>query len=241
MAPADKGSFRFDPASIVDCRNRLGLTQADLARLIGVPANTLSRWETGRAAPDAHSLAAVYSVAQDRGLSMNFFRRVEIQPRNRLVVVLDFQNLGITARDISKMDDFLMEKLDRIAPQTELEVFKAFARPDQEAAISELKKLKWRVKADKVNLDSAIVQQVKSDCGHDPENTVLVICSRDGDFASLVREMQDWGVEVYLMGPADTSQRLIHAVERDHRIHWPDPHPDVVQAVSITGLNAGQL
>lgn len=221
MAPADKGSFRFDPASIVDCRNRLCLTQVDLARLIGVPANTLSRWETGRAAPDAHSLAAIYSVAQDRGLSMNFFRQVGPEQRTRLVVVLDFQNLGVSARDISTMDEFIMEKLDRIAPQTDLEVFKAFARPDQEAAIGELRKLKWRVKADKANQDSAIVQQVKSDCGHDPDNTVLVICSKDGDFSHLIGEMQDWGVEVYLMGPHDVSQRLKNAVGNGKWVGWP--------------------
>ena len=164
---------------------------------------------------------------------MNFFRQMGSEHRSRLVVVVDFQNLGVAARNVSKMDDFLMEKLDRIAPETELEVFKAFARPDQDAAISELRKLKWGVKADKANLDSAIVQQVKSDCGHDPDNTVLVICSKDGDFAGLVREMQDWGVEVYIMGPADTSRRLTQAVESDHRIYWPDPHSDVVQAVSI--------
>ena len=36
-----------------------------MADLLGVPPNTLPRWETGWAVPDANSLAAVYSVAME--------------------------------------------------------------------------------------------------------------------------------------------------------------------------------
>ena len=111
MAPANNGNFRFDPTSIVDLRNKLGLAQVDMARSLGVPSNTLSRWETGRATPDANSLAAIYSLAHDRGLNMNFFRQVGVEHRTRLVVVLDFQNLGVAARNVPKMDDFIMEML----------------------------------------------------------------------------------------------------------------------------------
>ena len=126
--------------------------------------------------------------------------------------------------------------MDRIAPNTEHEVFKAFARPDQDAAAGELKKLKWRVKADKGNMDPSIIQQAKSDCGHDPDNTVLVMCSKDGDFASLIQEMRDWGVDVYLFGPSDTSQKLKSAVAYGRHVQMPSRFANVVQSVSISGL-----
>ena len=170
---------------------------------------------------------------------MNFFKQIGVEHRTRLVVVLDFQNLGVTARNITKMDDFIMEGVDRIAPQTDHEVFKAFARSDQDAAVSELRKLKWRVKADKANMDSAIIQQAKSDCGHDPEKTVLVICSKDRDFASLIQEMRDWGVEVYLMGPHDVSQRLKEAVGHGRWVVWPQSFPVVVQIPTIADYISG--
>ena len=234
MPPADKGSYRFDPKSIVNVRNRLGVSQFEMARLLGVPANTVSRWETGKATPDAHSLAAIYSFARDRGLNASFFREYVVGHRTRLVVILDFQDLGVSAVNIQRMDYFIMDELERIAPSTHEELFKAFAKPDQVVSIAELKKLKWRVWVDESDQDQAIIQQVKSDCGQDPDDTVLVICSRDGDFAELVKEMKDWGVLVYMMGPPGTSQHVKGAVEAAQWIQWPFNFPNVIQYPSIT-------
>lgn len=221
MASPRQGPYRFDPKSIVEIRNRLGINQAEMARLLGVPANTLSRWETSKATPDAHSLAAIYSVAQERGLNVAFFRQSSSGNRSRLIVMLDFQNLGVSAADIQDLDNRIMSELDRIAPSTDHEVFKAFARPDQLAAVNELRRLKWRVKTDNGNLDQAIIQQSKSDCGHDPDDTTLVICSKDGGFAPLIREMRDWGVTVYVMGPPNTSRRLAETAGSGYWIQWP--------------------
>ena len=239
MAPADKGSYRFDPKSIVDIRNRLGIAQFEMARLLGVPANTVSRWETRKATPDANSLAAIYSFAQDRGLNITFFRQFVEGHRTRLVMILDFQNLGVSALNVQRMDRYIMDEMERLAPSTHQEVFKAFASPDQVVGVSELKKLKWRVRIDESDQDDAIVQQVKSDCGQDPEDTILVICSRDGDFAGLVKEMQDWGVEVYLLTPPGASQALLNSVELDHRTEWPSSFPVVVQMPSIVDFISG--
>ena len=130
MAPVQKGSYRFDPRGIVDIRTRLGIAQFEMALLLGVPSNTLSRWETGKATPDAHSLAAIFSFAQERGLNPKFFRHFVAGQRTRLVVVLDFQDLGVSALSVKQMDSYLMEELERIAPTSDHEVFKAFASPD---------------------------------------------------------------------------------------------------------------
>ena len=165
---------------------------------------------------------------------MNFFRQAGAEHRTKLVVVLDFQNVGVSARNIPSMDDFIMTQLGQMGSSTEHRIYKAFARPDQQAAVTELEKLKWRVKEDTANLDEAIVQQSRADCGQDPYDTTLVICSKDGDFSGLVKEMQDWGVEVYLMGPPDTSRRLIQAVESGHWIQWPARFLTLVQNSSVS-------
>ena len=233
MAPVEKGSYRFDPKGILDIRSRLGITQFQMALLLGVPSNTLSRWETGKATPDAHSLAAIYSFAQERGLHPNFFRKFVEGDRARLVVVLDFQNLGISALDIRGMDNFIMEELERIAPSTHEELFKAFAGPDQVVGIAELKKLKWRVRVDEDDQNEVIIQHIKSDCAQGPEDTILVICSRDGDFQGLVKEMQQSGVEVYMMGPPGASRHTMAAVDLDYRTHWPARFRPVVQTPSM--------
>ena len=240
MAPVEKGSYRFDPKGIVDIRNRLGITQFQMAVLLGVPANTLSRWETGKATPDAHSLAAIYSFAQERGLNPSFFRKFVEGDRTRLVVILDFQGLRVSALEIQKMDHFIMDELERIAPATHQEIFKAFASPDQVVGITELKKLKWRVRVDNDDQDDAIVQQVKSDCGQAPEDTILVMCSRDGDFEELVKEMQRRGVRVHMMGPPGTSQQVRNAVEPEYWTQWPVNFPTVIQYPSVADFIARQ-
>ncbi len=238
MAPVEKGSYRFDPKGIVDIRNRLGMTQFQMALLLGVPPNTLSRWETGKATPDAHSLALIFSFAQERGLNPSFFRKFVEGDRTRLVVVLDFQDLGVSSLDIKGMDHFIMEELERIAPSTHHEVFKAFASPDQVVGISELKKLKWRVRIDESDQDEAIAQQVRSDCVPDPEDTVLVICSKGGDFSELVKEMQQSGVDVHMMAPAGASHAMLATVDDDHRTQWPARFPNVSQVPSVADLIA---
>jgi len=39
-----------------------------MAELLGVPANTLSRWETGITVPDANALSAIISIAKEHGM-----------------------------------------------------------------------------------------------------------------------------------------------------------------------------
>ena len=74
MTPIKQGLYEFRRDSLIDLRNSLGINQGKMAELLNVPANTLSRWETGATVPDAESLAAFYSLAQDHGsISPSFF------------------------------------------------------------------------------------------------------------------------------------------------------------------------
>jgi DNA-binding transcriptional regulator YiaG len=53
---------RVTPASIRRHRLRLGLSQADLAQLLGVSTNTVVRWEAGTSGPRAHHRNALIRI-----------------------------------------------------------------------------------------------------------------------------------------------------------------------------------
>ncbi len=59
------GGRRTGPA-LRFMRKALGLRAAELAQLIGVAAETFSRWETGEREPDAQSFALVGFLAQSK-------------------------------------------------------------------------------------------------------------------------------------------------------------------------------
>ena len=215
MSLFGKGVYRFDPGIMVEIRQRLKISQLQMAQELGIPSNTLSRWETGKTTPDANSLAAIYTVALRGGLNVNFFRYSVLGRRNRLLVALDFQNVALASNRVAEMDRWLMAQLNAIAPECEFEQYKAFCRPDQAAAIDELRKLKWKTRVRDENIDSILIQECKSDCGQNPDDTTLVLCSKDGDFSGLVDEMKSWGVKVFVVGPSDTSVKLKGAVGND--------------------------
>ena len=65
---------------------------------------------------------------------------------------------------------------------------------------------------DNENLDDEIANQMKSDCGQDAGHTVVVLITKDGNFADLVAELKLDGVTVYLMSPPDANGKLLSEV-----------------------------
>ncbi len=65
-APAEEesGKIRLGPKLIQAQRKRLGLSQQEFAKLLGVSTNTLWLWEHGKTAPRAKSKAIFASVRQ---------------------------------------------------------------------------------------------------------------------------------------------------------------------------------
>lgn len=66
-AAVDKRSVRINAAGIVRLRSKLGITQAELGRLLGVAMHTISVWEQGRRQPRARhkqALSALRSVGK---------------------------------------------------------------------------------------------------------------------------------------------------------------------------------
>ena len=100
MAPIrpEDHAFVFQASMLVDLRRNLDLNQAELAELLDVPVNTLSRWERGINVPDANALAALFSIAKEHGETPEFFKQregtiVNREVREKLVIQWDRQIL----------------------------------------------------------------------------------------------------------------------------------------------------
>lgn len=231
MAPVRKGKYEFRPDSLAQLRGKLGFSQAKMAKILGVPANTLSRWENGATKPDADSLAAIYSVAVEHDIQFDLFTRRRPLPkkpkrRSRLLVMWDFQNVKYPAMAVKSMDDWIRGELGRRFPATSYRRFKAFASPHQVAATDELEERGWRVWEDDVDIDEEIVNQAKSDCGHEPKDTILVLITQDGGFLELINDLQDQEVRVCLItAQHGYSQQLVKAVPKKHWIVIPGNVP----------------
>ena len=233
MAPIQAGRYEFRPESLVEVRKRVGLSQAKMAKLLGVPANTLSRWETGTTTPDAESLAAIYSAAVEHGVTPNFFRRrrpvsKQSQQRSRLLTMWDFQNLGLSAWQVAQVNSWIRRELDKRFPATSYRRFKAFSHPFQSSAADQLENLGWRVWEDTEDMDEEIENQARSDCGQEPKDTVLVLITKDGDFADLAGDLNALGVLVYLISPAfGYSRELVEVVGNKRWIRLATPSANV--------------
>ena len=139
-----KGLYEFMPSSIVEIRKRLKLSQAAMANLLGVPPNTLSRWETGATVPDANYLALVYSVAKEHNITPVFFgmRRESQQAqksRYRLIVMWDFQTLGVPAGQVTEADTWIRTEVQRRFSGVNFQLFKHLPIP-----INQARQIYWK-------------------------------------------------------------------------------------------------
>ena len=226
MASITPGNYLFDHTSIVSTRTKMKMKQAKMAQNLGIPVNTLSRWETGATVPDAKSLAAIYSLAMSQGFTPQFFKEAtatksRTNVRSRLVVMVDFQNLGIAAKNVAQFDSWMRTTVEQKAASATIKHLKVFAGSNQSAAIDKFSGLKWKSSKRSGDSDEAIIMESKSNCGHDPNDTVLVIATKDGGFTDLVKEMKQWGVTVYVVGPESTSQKLKQAAGNGYFIQCP--------------------
>ena len=242
----------------MELRKRLGLSQADLAGTLGVPPNTVSRWEVGATTPDAASLAAIHSVAMERGITPSFFRKKRRQTlkRTRLLVVWDFPNLTARTQRVSDLDTWLRAECESRFSTTKQRAFKVFVRTTPGFSVfspsDTLENHDWDVWEEGDDLDEKVIHHCKTYCGQDPSRTVLVLLARDGDYADMIDELKGRGVRVHLIS-FGCSQELVDAVGEKQLIELPWPknsllipsnqshHPWLEHRVSGWGLRLGKL
>ena len=232
MAPIrpDHYEFAFDSKSLSALRGQIGLTQAVLADLLDVPVNTVSRWETGATTPDAKALAAIYSIAKANGVTPKFFKRnpnmtQSQNQRTQLLLVWDFQNHGLEASEVETEWQFLEAYFAIRFPKAYANLRKsAYATLNQYQATQELQRLGFRVSAGMFDADSQIVKDVQLACQSNPSETVLFLVTDDGNFSDLLVNLIRAGVEAYVLGTDECSERLRKSVGREGFVHWDAPY-----------------
>ncbi len=231
MAPIrpDHYSFAFQPETLEGLRKQLGLTQAALAELLEIPVNTVSRWERGANTPDANALAAIFSIAKDSGITPQFFTRraslMETQnQRTKLLFPWDFQNRGLDASEVETEWRYMRKYIDLLFPRSRASrQFWAYTAPHQYQAAAKLEPLKFEVFTSYFDADSQLVQDVKEECQKRPTRTILILAADDGNYAELLRDAREAGVDVYIWGTDNCSDRLRRVLADGHFIHWDAP------------------
>jgi transcriptional regulator with XRE-family HTH domain len=225
MSPLKTGDYEFKKEVLTDIRKRMGLSQGKMAELLGVPPNTLSRWENGVTFPDANSLASIYSIAKKNNITPEYFGlrgvKTETKPlRYRLIVLWDFQTYGITQGWVREADVKVTEIIKQRFSELNDQIFKAFIHSDQRLSGQELEKLGWSVREGRNEILTDIINSAKSLSGQDPSGTVLVLISKDNSLFSLIEDLKNWGVLVYLFYSQSYNNRLLEGAGDKFGIQW---------------------
>lgn len=221
MAPLKNGQYVFNPESIKIIRERLNLSQEQLAEKIGAVKAAISRWENGKVTPDADSLAAVYSVAEEGRIDTKFFKKKETNPRggrSNLFGFWDYQNIPLSTHEVGEKAKRIRDELTKKFPSVSHSVFKVFAGSIHSLATNEISKQGWRLQEFDHDIDDELDSQSWGDCNQAPKDTIFVLITRDGDFVDLIEELRKKGVRVYLMAPQNTSSKLVEAVGKKNLI-----------------------
>ena len=147
--------------------------------------------------------------------------------RTRLLVVWDFSDFAPHPQHVPNVDAWVREVCEKRISTAAQRTFKAFVPATQWSSPFDpgdaLLDRGWKVWEEGEDLEEAIIEHCKSDCGQDPLDTTLVLVARDGDYSDMVNELKGRGVRVYLLG-FGCSQELVNAVgERRHiEMPWPD-------------------
>lgn len=220
--------YIFDHAQLKITRDKMGLSQAKVAEMLDVPVNTLSRWENGVTSPDAKSLAAIYSIVKQQGKTVEFFKRRTPQKakagKTKLLLAWDFQNESLKASDLEEEWGVMLDYIDLLFPSTKVfRIFRAYTSPHQNEAKSVLKSLDFEVLEGFFDADSQLIKDTVEDCTTNPKKWVFILASDDGGYVQMLKYLKEKGVEVYIWGSDECSDRLQDAVDDEHFIPWDAP------------------
>ena len=227
-------AYRFRPAVLRELRGQLNLTQAQMAGLLEIPVNTLSRWELGSNLPDANALAAVYSVAAERGIRPQFFEERSAMNKRKTrkdrIIDWDFQNLGVEAENIEDTIEELIEYMDCVYGRSGNDALRVYVSPwgINFSQSQTLRQAEFEVVQCYSNADRKIMEDgeslFSSSSDFHPKESAYVLISDDGDYADYLKGFRTLGVETFVVGTDECSQKLIRAVGQDHFIPLNRPY-----------------
>lgn len=237
MAPVKPGSYTFRKDSLAKLRQRFGLSQAQMAAKLGIPKNTLSRWETGATTPDAHSLAAIYSVAKEEGIMPTFFAPVKRKTIIRDTALVYWDTNSVTPSwNVGEWDTFIVTEVNKRVPKPKNSQFKVFSSSSMFSytpAISQLQDLDWDIWEG----DADIAHHALSESGQNPDTSVVFLITQNMAYVDLIKRLSDDGVLVYVMAPSSVSDVIIEAVGQRRWINLDGlPGLPVVIKVKSSGL-----
>ncbi len=227
MARVQQSSYIFRKESLIEVRQRLGLSQSQMANRLQVPKNTLWRWETGATAPDANRLATIYSLAMENDHMPTFFAPAtqKARVRDRVLVFWDglsvapmFHNGGEASRWVVDVASGLVREINHLR-------LKAYLNPSQHQLTLQLEAEGWRIWEDEGDWYEYLFSQALADSGQEPDATVVLLITVDPDYADLVRELHRNRVQVYViapMQPFQTDRRIGEAAREGHVINPPN-------------------
>lgn len=230
MVPLKQGTYTFRRQSIPELRQRLGMSQAQMAEQLGVPKNTVSRWEREKdgTTPDADYLAAIYSLGKEKGIAVEFFapRKQKAAPAKKapapaadyIIVYWDIVTITpLNSYDVStqtwaeqRVDQFIRSEAQRRVPKATRRLFKAFSHLEHSAMTDRL--AGWRIWEDNVDWTRQFGMDILSDASADPHRTTVFLVTQNTEYVSVIHELRGRGARVYLMAPSDVSQELVTAV-----------------------------
>ena len=230
MTPVTPGAYLFRKESITELRQRLGLSQAAMAARIGVPKNTISRWETGETTPDAQSLAAIYSLGMEVGVVATFFAPVKQKAPVRDAALVYWDVPTIYGWHTEPHSTAMVNEVKKRVPHATRWLFKAFVGRNDIHLTRGLESLGWRVWTSTTltgytDWIEEIYDQALSDAGQNPAGSVVFLATADTRHVELIQELRDRQVRVYLVSQPrsglivpDVNPQLIEAVGRQRLI-----------------------
>ena len=226
MESETNSSYVFRKESLVEVRQRLGLSQSQMANRLQVPKNTLWRWETGTTAPDANRLAAIYSLAMENDYMPTFFApiRQKAKVRDRVLVFLDGLSVAPMFDNGVQASRWIVDVASDLVPEVNILRLKAYLNPSQRHLTLQFEAEGWRVWEDEGDWYEYIFSQALADSGQEPDATVVLLITLDPDYADLIRELHKNRVQVYVIAPAQpfgSDGRIGEAAREGHVITPP--------------------
>ena len=238
----DLFEFEFDPVAIRGVRNRLQLSQAALADWLDIPVNTISRWETGTTTPDAKALAALWSIANLRGIKPEFFKRrqgSETSNRTDLIVLWEYPlnqvDLDAIEEDWQYLKDYAGIRFPKTWPGIRGTVYSNHNggydylnfEPLNFTVQSRSQRLEMeglRIKRQMWGFSDEFQNDARAVCSEDPNNMILIVASNKPQRVPLIRELIDANIDTYIMPTTDDCpEELLDTVPSDHVIHRDEP------------------